>query len=117
MKTLLLLLSAFAMVGCSPLVREEPAPPVSQSEAVDSLYQEGRQKRLLGDLAAAQATFERALRIEPGNALLWFELAQVAYEQNNRQEAKELALRARSFVSNDASLKRKIEKLLNRIDD
>lgn len=117
MKALLLLLSACAMVGCSSLVKEEPAPPVSQSEAVGSLYQEGRQKRLSGELTAAQATFERALRIEPTNAALWFELAQVAYEQNDWLEAKELALRAQSFVGSDVALKRKIETLLSQVDD
>lgn len=111
------LLALCCLAGCSQLATEDSRRPVSQSSAVDSLYAQGQEHRHAGDLQKAQASFERALRIEPSNARLWYELAQLAYEQNRLAEAEELALRAQAFAGDDRGLSRKINKLLRRVAD
>lgn len=93
------------------------ARAVSETHAVDSLYREGLQQKQAGEMRAAQASFERALRIEPNNAALWFELAQLASEQGDFGRARELALRAQALASDDASLERKIARLLRHVSD
>lgn len=116
-KVFVLLLSLSLLAGCSQISTKQPDQPISQTPAVDSLYQQGLQHKQAGDLTLAQASFERAVRIEPNNAALWFELAQLAYERQYYEEARELALRASTYVGDDGSLKRKINKLLRRVDD
>lgn len=119
MKIFVLLVFVWLVAACSQLAvdRETAARPMSQSNAVESLYREGLQHKQSGDWRAAQASFERALRIEPNSAALWFELAQLAFEQDEFAEARALALRAQTFVGDDAPLERKIHKLLKRVSD
>lgn len=116
MKILMLLVLASLLGGCAHMPGEDTSQPVSQSGAVESLYQQGEQHRKAGNLALAQASFERALRIEPNNAQLWYELAQLAREQNETTKAKELALRAQSLAGEDRSLQRQIKRLLRRLN-
>lgn len=115
MRMFVLLLSLCYLASCSQIATKETEQPVSQIPAVTSLYEQGLQHKQAGELAAAQASFERAVRIEPGNAALWYELAQLAFEQQHYDDAKELALRASTYVANDAALERKINKLLRRV--
>lgn len=116
MKILMLLMLAYLLGGCAQMPGEASRRPVSQSSAVESLYQQGEQHRQAGDLALAQASFERALRIEPNNAQLWYELAHLAYEQREKEKAQELALRAQSLAGEDRFLQRRIRGLLGRLD-
>lgn len=116
MKILVLFIVGF-IASCSQLTREESSHPVSGNQAVGSLYQDGLQEKQVGNWAAAQATFERALRIEPNNPTLWYELAQLAYQQHNHSEAKALALRAQSYAGDNTRVKRKIDRLLNQLSN
>lgn len=69
-------------------------PPRQTSPAVLALVRQADQRRSRGDLAGAQSTLERAVKIEPGNARLWLDLAQLRLAQGEPAQAEQLALRA-----------------------
>lgn len=50
---------------------------------------------------AAGATLERALRIEPGNPLLWIELGRVQMEEGNAAQADGMGRKALVLASGD----------------
>ncbi len=75
----------------APKSRETPQ---EASPAVLALVQQADQRREAGDLAGAQSTLERAVKIEPGNARLWLDLAQLRLAQDQPEQAEQLALRA-----------------------
>lgn len=77
-----------------PTDREEESTPSATSPAVLALVQQADQRRATGDLAGAQSTLERAVQIEPGNARLWLDLAQLRLAQDQPEQAEQLALRA-----------------------
>ena len=60
---------------------------------------------LIEDSNKAIALLERALRIEPGNALLWHQFAQVRLQQSNWQQAIALARKSNALAGNDQVLK------------
>jgi len=97
-----------------PLAREsdifsEPDPaemtqvfrPVSP--AVTALVERARLQADTGELGQAAATLERALRVEPQNAALWLELAQIKLHQGNPAQAEQMALRATRFARDDVT--------------
>jgi hypothetical protein len=68
-----------------------------------------------GDLERAAAVSERALRISPRDAYLWYRLASIRYQQQRYGEAEGFARRALSFAGNDGDLSREINNLLGQI--
>ena len=58
-----------------------------------------------GDNDRAAGQLERALRIEPRNAVIWHNLAIVRYRQGNYAQAESVALRADSFSQDDTQLR------------
>lgn len=101
------LVIALLMTGCvstPPL----PTPTESSNPAVLSLLDRARNDMASSHYTSAEANLERALRIEPGNALLWYELAQAAMQQDNLVQAENFALRAHSFSGSNHHLQRKI---------
>jgi len=88
-------------IGTQPL-------PQSQSESVVA-------KRLLasanasmeqGDTASAGGSLERALRIEPRNAVLWSRLAEVRFAQKKWQQAIQMAAKSNTLTTPDSGLRR-----------
>ena len=59
-----------------------------------------------GDWDGAANSLERALRLEPSNALLWSRLARVRYQQQNWQQAVQLAAKSNTLVAENISLRR-----------
>ena len=57
--------------------------------SVEPLLLLGRAQAAAGDRGAARATFERALRREPGNWRLWYELAAVSSGAERRAAVRE----------------------------
>lgn len=86
--------------------------PISEKQAVINLREDALILSDQGSFDKAKATLERALRIEPSNAVLWFDLAQLNAQTENLLSAKNLALRAIN-LSDNASLKAKIKKFIN----
>lgn len=91
--SLVLFISACSNV---PMVKQEPA---SHNPAVMDLYTAAAEFTGQGRYDQAKSSLERALRFEPKNAWLWYELAIINQLQGNYRDAQNLALRARSFTS------------------
>ncbi len=95
---------------------EEPArsatvPPPEYTDAqttthpaVLALLSEATQQEASGDPEVAAAKLERALRIEPRNAVLWHHLAAVRLRQGQTQLAVSLAQKSNSFAARDTEL-------------
>ena len=69
-----------------------------------------------GDLEGAAATAERALRISPRDAYLWYRLAAIRYQQQRYSDADGFARRALSFAAQNRDLSNDINTLLSAIN-
>jgi tetratricopeptide (TPR) repeat protein len=88
------------------LAFNRPAPPAPpQTAPVQTLLAQAYQQRATDDLAGAAATLERALRIEPRNALLWNRLADVRLQQGQYAQAGNLAARSNALAGDQVGLK------------
>ncbi len=74
--------------------------------AVVALMSQADASSKQGDLETAVATVERALRIEPRNAVLVYKLAALRLEQNKPGLAIDLAKKSALLASNDKGLKK-----------
>jgi Tfp pilus assembly protein PilF len=89
---------------------EAPEPP--QNAASVALLERSRGEREAGEYAAATASLERALRIDPNNASLWIELAEVKAADGDRSQAQEMARKALTLAGNDRSIAERARRLL-----
>jgi cytochrome c-type biogenesis protein CcmH/NrfG len=94
------------LVGCAALqpVVSEP-PPSSRNEAVIALLDTAHSQSSSGELGAAGASLERALRIEPRNPHLWQELARVRLKQGQYREAENMAAKSNTLATGDRYLR------------
>jgi len=90
-----------------------PAPafqPLSSfaplSPAVGSLVIAANQNSEKGDLQSATTTIERAIRIEPRNATLYYKLALLRLKEAKPRLAEDLAKKSALLASNDTRLKK-----------
>lgn len=81
-----------------------PLPPVSGNRAVVALLDRAQHDTVTGRPEAAGATLERALRIEPRNARLWHELAQLRLAQGQYAQSIALAQKSNSFAATQRRL-------------
>jgi len=72
--------------------------------AVIALLESAEQERQSGKVDIAASTIERALRMEPKNALLWTRLAEIRLTQNNWQQAYVLANKSNSLAGDNRKL-------------
>lgn len=89
-----------------------PAP--SGGPAVMALTKRADGEMRANDLAAAAATLERALRIEPNNAGLWSRLAEVRLRQGDKAQAEQLALKSNGLAAGNAALKARNDQIIAR---
>lgn len=84
------------------------APPVavSGSPAVLALMHDADRNSSSGDLEAAAATIERALRIDSRNPALLYKLAQLRLKQNQPRLAEDLAKKSELYAGNNRELKK-----------
>jgi tetratricopeptide (TPR) repeat protein len=102
----LLFVIAASIAGCAGLpTRETESLPVSDNNAVIALADAGRADAANGKLDAAAASFERALRIEPRNPVLWHELAKLRLQQGQYQQAEGLAARSNGWAGDNKILR------------
>jgi tetratricopeptide (TPR) repeat protein len=91
----------------------EPQPSEPQPNAASvALLERSRGERDEGRYAAAAASLERALRIDPNNPLLWIELAEVKAADGDRGQAQEMARKALTLAGNDRSIAERARRLL-----
>ncbi|MES2606790.1 MAG: tetratricopeptide repeat protein [Pseudomonadota bacterium] len=95
----------------------EPAAPVPAPAATptSTLLASVQAAITAGDLERGAALSERALRISPRDAQLWYQLAIIRQRQNRLDEATNTARRALSFVGTDEILRRQINLLLEQV--
>ena len=99
----LLLLPLLALVGCAGLAPGRPgSETVSNSPAVVAMLDASQQEQAAGRLDRAAANLERALRIEPRNAMIWHRLARVRLEQGRYDLVTGLAAKSNTLAGNDA---------------
>jgi tetratricopeptide (TPR) repeat protein len=86
-----------------PVIEAQPENRASRG-AVIALLDRAEHYRRLGDTGAASATLERALRIDPRNARLWYQLAEVRLQQGRPAQAEQLALKSNALSAGDRTL-------------
>ena len=114
-------LSLLLLVGCSvspqqpddlqgfdlePTVADQPQirPSPQTSKAALALLAKARQAANEGQLSVAEAQLERALRIEPQNAVLWHYMAKLRLHQGQLSQAAGLAAKSNSLDQGDPQL-------------
>ena len=114
-------LSLLLLVGCSvspqqpegqqgfdlePAAADQPQirPSPQTSKAALALLAKARQAANEGQLSVAEAQLERALRIEPQNAVLWHYMAKLRLHQGQLSQAAGLAAKSNSLDQGDAQL-------------
>ncbi len=99
----------------------EPVMPATlplrtqKSPAVATLMEDARRQQQAGNLAAAAAGLERALRIEPGNAYLWNRLAHIRFRQRRLAQVPGLAARSNALAGEDEALRADNRALIERV--
>jgi len=96
-----------------------PAPPAQEltpfepieatvplSPVVSALVSASNQNSKAGDLDSAAAAIERAIRIEPRNATLFYKLALLRLKQSKPRLAEDLAKKSALLASTDNTLKK-----------
>jgi len=90
-----------------------PPPPFEPLEtfaplspAVGALASAANQNSKSGNIESATTTIERAIRIEPRNATLYYKLALLRLKQSKPRLAEDLAKKAALLASNDTQLKK-----------
>jgi len=86
------------------LVPLETFPP--QSPAVGSLVMAANENSRSGNQDSAVASIERAIRIEPRNATLYYKLAVLRLKQSKPRLAEDIARKAVILAVNDNALKK-----------
>ena len=76
------------------------------------LMETARGEQAAGNMVAAAASLERALRIEPRNPRLWQELARVRLKQGQHVQAENMAARSNSWAADDRSLRAETWRLI-----
>lgn len=79
---------------------------VPLSAAVGALVTAANQNTKAGDLDSAAASIERAIRIEPRNATLFYKLALLRLKQSKPRLAEDLAKKSALLASTDSTLKK-----------
>jgi len=82
-------------------IQAQPARPTvtTSSPAVVALLGQAENQANTGNLEAAAASLERAIRIEPRNPLLWYHLATVKLAQQEAAQAEQLAVKSNSLAA------------------
>jgi tetratricopeptide (TPR) repeat protein len=71
---------------------------------VVALFAQAQTQVSAGQMEAAGACLERALRIEPRNPMLWQELARVRLGQGQYRQAENLAAKSNALTGDDKRL-------------
>lgn len=85
----------------TPSPTQDAAPVRSQPPAVVALLDQAEQQANGGELEAAAASLERAIRIDPRNPVLWYHLATVRLSQGESSQAEQLAVKSNSLAADN----------------
>lgn len=92
----------------APATPVAPTPPAAPSggNAVKVLLDDARKAVQENRLDKAASSLERAVRLEPRNASIWYDLAQIRLHQKNYVAAEQMANKSISFTKNEDLIKR-----------
>jgi len=82
----------------------QPAPATTQPPAVIALLDHAEAQANAGELDAAAATLERAIRIDSRNPVLWHHLATVRLAEEEFVQAEQLAAKSNSLAAGNHAL-------------
>jgi predicted Zn-dependent protease len=91
----------------APPPQDASAPPVAAAQgnpAVLALLGNAQSQQQAGNYEQAAAALERALRLEPRNAMLWHRLAQVRLSQGQWRNAIDFAAKSNSLAGGERKL-------------
>ncbi len=86
-------------------IARDQSAPVFMTPAVVALVRDAEQSLHSESYGTAVATYERALRLEPRNGVLWHRLASVRLKQGKPQLAAQMAAKSNSFAGKDDRLR------------
>ena len=94
--------------GEAPSTAPSPPPPAATrhyqlGSAASALVAQAHSRAAASDYVAATATLERALRIEPGNPLVWIELGRAQLAAGNPAQADSMGRKAVGLAEGDPS--------------
>ena len=91
--------------GVPPAVQVVPSPAPQGSSAVVALLNSAAAKEHSGQYDQAAASLERALRLEPRNAMLWHRLSRVRMKQGQWQVAVDMAAKSNTLAGDNSELR------------
>jgi len=100
-----------AVPAPGPLAPSRPAP-FALGPASSALVAQAHAQTSAQDYALAAATIERALRIEPGNPLLWIELGRIRLREGNTAQAEGLGRKALALATGDPAAQSSAQRLI-----
>jgi len=93
-----------AGIEAHPPVYNAPSSSPGNNSAVVALLGSAEKQRQSGDYLRAAGTLERAIRISPRDAELYYQLAQVRYLQGNYHQTEQLCRKAISLAAGNKKL-------------
>ena len=105
LRLIISLLLVLLLVSCAVVQPTAPPPVASRNPAVVALLDRAHSQSAAGELEQAGASLERALRIEPRNALLWQKLARVRLDLGLYRQAESLAAKSNGFAAGNRILR------------
>jgi len=108
----LALVTLVILASCTTKATRPEPQPISDRAAVANWVDSARHFRDRKQFDQAAVKLERALRIEPGNASLWHELARVHLDQGNFDQAIQFANKSNALTRDD-DLKASNRRLVN----
>ena len=100
------------LASCTTTATRQERQPISDQAAVVNWVDSARYLRERKQFDQAAVKLERALRVEPGNASLWHELARVHLDQGNFDQAIQFANKSNA-LTRDNDLKTSNRRLVN----
>lgn len=97
--------------GCASPTKEQASEPEPVAPVVAALVTDAQASRQQKAYDQAAAQLERALRIEPRNPALWYELARVHLERGSFDQAIQFATKSNALAS-DGTLRAKNWRLI-----
>ncbi len=87
-----------------PVPHRQSVPVAEEGKAAGTLLASARQNVRAGQFSQAEMVLERALRLEPRNARLWHEMAQVKYGQRDYNQVVQFCIKSNSLAGRDYDL-------------
>jgi tetratricopeptide (TPR) repeat protein len=98
-------------IQSAPYISSKPT-----SGTVLALLSQAKEQEKAGSPEKAAAVLERALRIEPNNAQLWYRLALLRLQQGQLDLAKSLAAKSNSLAQGDDDLQVKNRTIMEQVE-